>query len=94
LLAPDTPSPTVLAYLGCLASVPSRTDPTVPRELAFAVPNQSLTDWICWVPLGLANAKLVGLADGGLGSPAAADIPDNVLVKLRLPARDEASPEK
>ena len=60
---------TVLAYLGCLASVPSRTDPTVPYELAFAVPNQSLTDWICWVPLGLANAKLLGLADGDSGPP-------------------------
>lgn len=93
LLASDAP-PTVLAYLGCLASVPSRNDPTVPDELAFAVPNQSLTDWICWVPLGLANAKLVGLGGVGSGSPAGAVIPDNVLVKLRLPARDEASTEK
>jgi hypothetical protein len=93
-LFPSAPQPTVLAYLACVASVPSRTDPSVPEELAFAVPNKSLTGWICWVPINRAAATLQGFADGDTGPTMGGLIPDNVLVTLRLPSKEQNSEEK
>lgn len=94
-LFPSTPpQPTVMAYLGCVASVPSRIDPSIPEELAFAIPNKSLTDWICWVPINRAAATLQGFADGDAGPTMGGLIPDNVLVTLRLPSKEQNSEEK
>jgi hypothetical protein len=82
---------TELAYLGCLVAVPSRRDPTTPAEVAIAIPNAGLSDWIDWIPLHKAHALLHDrtASAGLLAPPVPAEIPDRVFSTFRLPKDDE-----
>jgi hypothetical protein len=84
------PAVTELAYFGCLVAVPSRGDPSVPAELAFAVPNSALQSWISWIPLHRLHGQLQARVDGFTGvSPEVDTLPDLAFPKFRLPKRDE-----
>jgi hypothetical protein len=86
---------TELAYFGCLVAVPWKRDPSIPAELAIAIPNASLSDWLTWMPLSFAFAQLQTRIDNGPGSSPSSDpIPDNVFPKFRLPKRDDSEGEK
>jgi hypothetical protein len=79
-------SKTQLAYLGCLVSVPSRADPTVPAELAFAVPAAALDGWLFWSPLHRVHALLQERVDAGATRRVdSGTIPDRAFPKFRLP---------
>jgi hypothetical protein len=87
---------TELAYFGCLVAVPWKRDPTVPAELAIAIPNASLSDWLTWMPLHFAFAQLQARVAGGTSGspPSGSPIPDNVFPRFRLPKRDDSEGEK
>jgi hypothetical protein len=86
---------TELAYFACLVAVLWKRDPSVPSELAIAVPNASLSDWLTWMPLHFAFAQLQARIDSGTGSsPSIGPIPDNVFPKFRLPKQDDSESEK
>jgi hypothetical protein len=86
---------TELAYFGCVVSVPWRRDPTVPAELAIAIPNAALSDWLSWMPLHFAFARLQERVDSGkLQKLSHSDIPDKVFPKFRFPKRDDADDDK
>jgi hypothetical protein len=86
---------TELAYFGCLMTVPWKRDPTIPAELAIAVPNASLSEWLVWMPLHFAFSRLQQRVDTGKPpSPLSGAIPDNVFPKFRLPKRDDSEDEK
>ena len=85
----ESSQPTVLAYLGCLASVPNPADHTAPRELAIAIPSRDLRRWISWIPINRAAALLLGDA-GSKSDPSGSEsvIPDNAFATLRLPPQE------
>jgi hypothetical protein len=87
---------TELAYFGCLVAVSWRRDPSVPAELALAIPNASLSDWLTWMPLHFAIAELQARVDrGASGSPPSdSSIPDKAFPKFRFPKRDDSEGEK
>jgi hypothetical protein len=80
---------TELAYFGCVIAVPWKYDPTVPAQLAFGVPNASLSEWIIWIPLHQLYALLQERTDSSRPAGSQIEIPDNVLPRFRLPKRDE-----
>ena len=79
---------TELAYFGCLVTVPCRSDPTVPGELAIAVPSRSIDRWIAWLPLHTVHALLQNGAGGQNGRDqyrSSPEIPDRALPTFRVP---------
>jgi hypothetical protein len=89
----QTRGPTQLAYLGCLVAVPWRRDPTVPAQLAFAVPDASLDGWLIWIPLHRVHAMMQQRADsGGIPDQAEPTIADKAFPKFRIPnEKDETA---
>jgi hypothetical protein len=87
---PTSRGTTELAYFGCVVSVPWRRDPTVPAELAIAIPNAGLSEWLIWMPLHFAFARLQERVDSGNPThPPDHDIPDNAFPKFRFPKEDD-----
>lgn len=82
---------TELAYFGCMVAIPAPNDPTVPAELAIAVPNATLNDWIAFIPLPRAFGLLQERGDQGGTPPRSTDgaIPDRVLPMFRVPKTGE-----
>ena len=76
---------TELAYFGCLIAVPHRHDPSVPAQLALAVPNVGITEWISWIPLHRLHGLLQARADDAGAGTGAVDVPDLAIPKFRLP---------
>lgn len=92
---PTARGTTELAYFGCAVSVPWRRDPTVPAELAIAIPNAALSEWLIWMPLPFAFARLQERVDSGKPSkPSSGDIPDNVFPRFRLPKEEPREDDK
>jgi hypothetical protein len=92
---PNSRGTTELAYFGCVVSVPWRRDPTVPAELAIAIPNAALSEWLIWMPLNFAFARLQERVDSGNPQkPSGSDIPDKVFPKFRFPKRDDTEDDK
>jgi hypothetical protein len=90
--APSARGATELAYFACAVAVPCQADPSVPAELALAVPNAAVDDWIAWIPLHRLLAMLQMKADAsqhGRKSRSTLTIPDKVFPKFRLPKRDD-----
>jgi hypothetical protein len=77
---------TDLAYFGCLITVAATRDPTVPFELAFAIPTTRLDRWISWIPLHRLHAMLQERVDreGGVQTGDAA-VPDISWPTFRVP---------
>jgi len=89
---PNARGATELAYFGCVVAVAWKKDPTVPAELAFAVPNVELNDWIAWIPLYRVHALLQERADRKATGGASGDaFTDKVFPRFRLPKPDEKS---
>ncbi len=84
---------TELAYFGCIVALPWRKDPSVPAEIALAVPNARLTDWLAWIPLTGLHAALQDLVDDiGVGDTwAAKPIVDRRLPTFRLPKEEDGA---
>lgn len=78
---------TELAYFGCLASVVCRSDPSVPAELAVAIPSRNLDRWIAWLPLNKAHELVQNLCatQPGPKQPAPVQIPDRAFSTFRMP---------
>jgi hypothetical protein len=77
---------TELAYFGCLTTVPNKRDPSVPSELAFAVPKADLSGWICWIPFPRLHAMLQERVDASpQEEPDTGPIPDMAFPRFRLP---------
>jgi len=87
---PVTPKPiTDLAYFGCLVAVAARRDPTVPAELALAIPTAALDRWISWTPLHRLHALLQERADAAPADMSGGDVPDISFPTFRLPKERE-----
>jgi hypothetical protein len=92
---PSSRGTTELAYFGCVVGVPWRRDPTVLAELAVAIPNTGLSEWLAWIPLHFAFALLQERIDSGTPSkPSSTEIPDKAFPRFRLPKRDAADDDK
>jgi len=86
---------TELAYFGCMVTIPWRRDPTVPADIAIAIPDSKLSQWLVWMPLHFAFAEFQQRVDAGKPQePKRPDIPDNAFPKFRLPKRDESEDGK
>lgn len=88
---------TELAYFGCMVVQPSRNDPSVPAEMALAIPNTRMTDWLEWIPLPRMFAALQNLASGDASAKDATHIkpiPDRRMPTFRLPKRDSQADEE
>jgi hypothetical protein len=84
--ADPAPKPiTDLAYFGCLIAVAGRRDPTVPAELALAVPTAALDRWISWIPLHRLHALLQERADRGPDDVSDGGVPDIAFPMFRVP---------
>ena len=85
----DEPRPvesvTELAYFGCLIAIPNRHDESVPAQLALAVPNVGITEWVSWIPLHRLHGLLQARADDASADTGAVDVPDLAIPKFRLP---------
>jgi len=83
---------TELSYFGCLATVPSISDKSVPAILALGIPNAAVTEWITWIPFHRLHTSLQERADkfspGDAPSPAV--IPDQAFPTFRAPKVDDA----
>ena len=82
---PRPASVTELAYFGCLIAVPHRHDPSVPAQLALAVPNVGITEWVSWIPLHRLHGLLQARADEASPETGAVEVPDLAIPKFRLP---------
>jgi hypothetical protein len=76
---------TELAYFGCLIAIPNRHDPSTPAELALAVPNVGITEWISWIPLHRLHGLLQARVDSHAGETGGTELPDLVIPKFRVP---------
>ena len=79
---------TELAYFGCLVSVVCRSDPTVPSELAIAIPSRSIDRWIAWIPLHKVHELLqsrTGGQDEREQHQPTSEIPDRAFSTFRVP---------
>lgn len=96
LLFDDTASKPItdLAYFGCLIAVAGRRDPTVPAELALAIPTAALDRWISWIPLHRLHASLQERADTIPGDLGDRDMPDIAFPTFRVPKDHEDSSEE
>jgi hypothetical protein len=87
----SVPKPiTELAYFGCLIAVASRRDPTVPAELALAIPTAALDRWISWIPLHRLHALLRERTDMA-GDAGEVDVPDIAFPTFRVSKEREDS---
>jgi hypothetical protein len=86
---------TELAYFGCLISIPSKRDPSVPAELGLAVPSAGIASWLSWIPLHRLHGMLQSRADGatGVSDAPSADIPDLAFPTFRIPVRPKKDEE-
>jgi hypothetical protein len=93
----DDPMPkliTDLAYFGCLIAVAGRRDPTVPAELALAIPTAELDRWISWIPLHRLHAVLQERTVEGPGNISGGGVvPDIAFPTFRVPADRKDSGE-
>jgi hypothetical protein len=80
---------TELAYFGCLVAVAAKRDPTVPAELALAIPTRSLDQWISWTPLHRLHAALQERASGAADDESSGDLPDIAFPTFRVPSERE-----
>jgi hypothetical protein len=82
---------TDLAYFGCLIAVAGRRDPTVPGELALAIPTAGLDRWISWIPLHRLHALLQERTDEGSGDVNDGGVPDIAFPTFRVPVNRKDS---
>lgn len=73
---------TELAYFGCMVACPAYPDPSTPAQLAFAIPNAKLADWIEWIPLTRLHALLQDIIDE---QPRVDIVPFKPIVDRRFP---------
>lgn len=87
---------TELAYFGCMVVQPSRNDPSAPAEMALAIPNARMTDWLDWIPLPRVFAALQNIVSGdgsAKEAPQIRPIPDRRMPTFRLPKRNGEADE-
>jgi hypothetical protein len=81
---------TELAYFGCLLAIPNTRDHSVPAQLALAVPNAALTQWLSWIPLPRLHALLQDKVDSASDRPPeVGTVPDQAFPRLRLPPNEK-----
>jgi hypothetical protein len=90
LFRDDAPKPvTELAYFGCLVAVAARPDPTIPAEMALAIPTRGMDGWISWMPLHRLHSMLRTRADAVPTRVDESDLPDVAFPTFRLPTERE-----
>ena len=80
-----------------MVTCPSFRDPFAPQEIALAVPNAGMSEWILWIPLTRAYALLQDFIENdslNIKDASPKPIMDRRIPRFRLPNQDREADDK